>query len=264
SASTISVVPVTNDAGATVTVNGSAVTSGALSAPIALNLGANTITVVATAQDGTTVLNYIITVTRLQSSNAKLSSINIRPYAVLTEVPGPGYKNYTALVGFSKTSAGVLASTSDSLATFTVNGVPATSGVVSDPVPMNVGDNTITIVVTAQDGSTATYIITVTRQLSADVQLSSINIKPYAPLTEVAGPGDKNFTASVSNDVTSAGILAVTGDSNATFTVNGVAATSGTVSTPIALNEGDNIFTIVVTAQDGVTTGTYIVTVTRA
>ena len=53
-------------AGATITVNGSAVTSGTASAAIPLALGANTITVVSTASGGTS--TYTLTVTRTQSS----------------------------------------------------------------------------------------------------------------------------------------------------------------------------------------------------
>ena len=45
--------------------------------------------------------------------------------------------------------------------------------------------------------------------------------------------------------------------------VNGVAATSGSTSSPVTLGFGDNVINTVVTAQDGSTIKTYIVTVTR-
>ena len=60
----LAVTPTVSQANATVTVNGSAVTSGSASGNIPLNVGANTITVVANAQDGTTTKTYTITVTR--------------------------------------------------------------------------------------------------------------------------------------------------------------------------------------------------------
>ncbi|MEL7567516.1 MAG: S-layer homology domain-containing protein, partial [Dehalobacterium sp.] len=47
-------------------------------------------------------------------------------------------------------------------------------------------------------------------------------------------------------------------------TVNGTSVTSGTASGNIALSVGANIITVDVTAQDGTTTRTYTVTVTRA
>src|SRR5258708_5193353 len=54
STTNFAVTPTTNDVNATVTVNGTAVTSCTASGPIALLVGPNTITTVVTAQDGTT------------------------------------------------------------------------------------------------------------------------------------------------------------------------------------------------------------------
>lgn len=60
----ITVTPATADVGATVTVNGAPVASGSASAPIALNVGANTIQTVVTAYNGTTTKTYTVVVTR--------------------------------------------------------------------------------------------------------------------------------------------------------------------------------------------------------
>ena len=60
---------------ATVTVNGTAVTSGTAAGPIPLQFGGNLITVTVTAQDGTTTGTYTITVIRTQSSTATLSNL---------------------------------------------------------------------------------------------------------------------------------------------------------------------------------------------
>ncbi len=62
--SSITVTPTVAESNATVTVNGTAVTSGNASGAINLNVGANTITVVVTAQDATTIKTYTIAVTR--------------------------------------------------------------------------------------------------------------------------------------------------------------------------------------------------------
>ena len=48
------------------------------------------------------------------------------------------------------------------------------------------------------------------------------------------------------------------------ITVNGVALTSGTTSAPISLTTGANVITIVVTAENGINTKTYTLTVNRA
>ncbi len=67
-AATITITPTREASSATITVNGTAVTSGSASGDIALNTGANTITIVVTALDGATTATYTITVTR-QAAN---------------------------------------------------------------------------------------------------------------------------------------------------------------------------------------------------
>ncbi len=66
----ITVTPTAADAGATITVNGNAVTSGTASGAIALNVGSNIITVVVTAQNTTTTKTYTIDVTRAAPSGS--------------------------------------------------------------------------------------------------------------------------------------------------------------------------------------------------
>jgi hypothetical protein len=65
--SSVTVTPTASDAGASITVNGSAVTSGQASGPISLSVGSNTITTVVTAVD-TTTKTYIVTITRGQTT----------------------------------------------------------------------------------------------------------------------------------------------------------------------------------------------------
>jgi uncharacterized protein with beta-barrel porin domain len=72
--SSITFTPTVNESHATVTVNGTPVTSGTASVAIPLNVGANTIATVVTAQDGTTTATYTTTVTR-QSAIASRETI---------------------------------------------------------------------------------------------------------------------------------------------------------------------------------------------
>jgi hypothetical protein len=58
-------------------------------------------------------------------------------------------------------------------------------------------------------------------------------------------------------------VTPTTQDANATVTVNGAVVISGTASGLISLNEGANTITVTVTAEDGVTTKTYTIDVTR-
>lgn len=64
---------------------------------------------------------------------------------------------------YSVSNVSVTASAADSTAAITVNGATVVSGTTSSPIHLNVGSNTISIVLTAQDGTTKTYTITVTR-----------------------------------------------------------------------------------------------------
>ena len=72
--SSITVTPTVADSNATVTVNGTTIASGNASGVINLNVGANIITVVVTAQDGATTSTYTVTVTRAGASSGGSSS----------------------------------------------------------------------------------------------------------------------------------------------------------------------------------------------
>lgn len=74
SVTSITVTPTVNNAKATVKVNNTAVTSGSASSAINLTEGKNTITVVVTAEDGTTTKTYTITVTRKAAPAATLTA----------------------------------------------------------------------------------------------------------------------------------------------------------------------------------------------
>ncbi|MEJ7820982.1 MAG: cadherin-like beta sandwich domain-containing protein [Chitinophagaceae bacterium] len=104
---------------------------------------------------------------------------------------------------------------------------------------------------------------TLTRASSSNADLSNLTISA-GTLTLAFAPGTTSYTASVSNGTTSITVTPTTGDATATVRVNGVVVPSGTPSAAIPLIVGNNIIIIVVTAQDGTTTKTYTITVTRA
>ena len=94
-----------------------------------------------------------------------LSSIVLNPKTTLvTTGTVNGVTSYTTSVPNSESSLTVTATHVDANATITVNGQSVASGTASQSIPLAVGDNTITIVCTAQDGATTrTYVITATR-----------------------------------------------------------------------------------------------------
>jgi LPXTG-motif cell wall-anchored protein len=98
---------------------------------------------------------------------------------------------------------------------------------------------------------------------STDASLSALTLSEGALSPDFAS-GTDDYTASVGNSVSSVTITPTASHSGATITVNGNSVTSGAASGEIALNVGENTIEIEVTAQDGTTTNTYTVTVTRA
>ncbi|QQE79989.1 cadherin-like beta sandwich domain-containing protein [Alicyclobacillus sp. SO9] len=169
SVSSITVIPTVSDNTAAVTVNGKSVTSGSASGPVALTVGSNPILVVVTAQDGTTTNTYTVDVNRAKSSNANLSGLTLSNGS-LSPTFASGTTSYTASVANSVSSITVTPTVSDNTAAVTVNGKSLTSGSASGPVALTVGSNTISIVVTAQDGVTQkTYTLKVSRAVGHTV-----------------------------------------------------------------------------------------------
>jgi hypothetical protein len=162
-ASTIKVTPTVNDTTSTVTVNGVMVTSGSASGAINLAVGANTISIVVTAQSGAT-MTYTVVVTRgPPATNANLSDL-VLSAGTLTPVFASGTTGYAANVSDTTASVTVTPITSGSDATVTVNNAPVVSGTMSAPITLSTGANTINTVVTAEDGvTTESYTVVVTQ-----------------------------------------------------------------------------------------------------
>src|SRR6185503_18692251 len=174
--SSVTVTPTTTDPNATVTVNGAAVTSGTASGAIALAVGHTAIPTVVTAQDGVTTTTYTVTVTRAASSNDNLSSLKMSK-GVFSPTFASATTAYTDAVGNTITSVTVTPTASDPNATIKVNGTIVASGTASGAINLNVGANTINVVITASDGTTTkTYTVTVTRAGNNNDNLSSLKM----------------------------------------------------------------------------------------
>lgn len=167
----IKVKPTLADPNAKAKVNGVPVKTGSASAAIPLAVGNNTITIRVSAQNGTRVKTYRIKVTRGKSPDATLSGL-----VVQTSTLGPKFKpattEYTASVPISTKSAKITATASDGAAKIKIDGTSVKSGTWSAAIPLKTGKNEVKIVVTAQDGSTKTYKITITRTNSLAVPLA--------------------------------------------------------------------------------------------
>ena len=222
----------------------------------------NVITVVVTAEDGETTQTYTVTVTRAGSSEARLRALSLSG-VTLTPAFASGTKAYTASVANSVTETTVTTSASNANASVQVTPEDADDQTLGDQVALAVGETTISVEVTAQDGvMTRTYTVTVTRAGAADATLSALSLSGVT-LTSAFASGTTGYTAAVGQGVTETTVTASASDANASVEVkvNGVADQDGVV--PLAVG-ADNVITVIVTAQDGKTTQTYTVTVTRA
>ena len=273
SVASMRVIPTVNDQSATVTVEGVRVSSGSASRAIPLTAGASrVISVVVTAQDGVTTETYTIRVTRQPSSDAGLSGLTLshgtNPVS-LNRAFASNTTDYAATVANPVASVRVTPTANHQSAAVTVEGVRVSSGSVSRAIPLTAGaSKVISVVVTAQDGvTTKTYTIRVARQPPSDASLSGLTLSDGSnpvSLNPVFAADTTDYAATVTNAVASVRVTPTVSDRGATVTVEGVRVSSGSVSRAIPLTAGaSKIISVVVTAQDGVTTKTYTIRVTR-
>ena len=228
---------------------------------VSLAVGRNIIAVQVTAEDGESTRTYTVTVTRSAppSTDATLSALTFSGVNFGTFAPGT--TSYTASVSNGVTQTSVTATANHSGASYVVKleGVNDSDGTVS----LSVGSNVITVVVTAQDANaTRTYTVIVTRAapLSTDATLSGLTLSRVNFGT--FDSSTTSYSAQVANSVSSTTVTPSVSSSGASRVIKlgGVTDSDGTVS----LSVGSNVITVEVTAQDGLATRTYTVTVTRA
>jgi len=249
----LTLTPTTDDPMATVTVNGVGVISGSSSGPITLSTDPTTINLAVTAQDGTTIITYAISVTKAGSNDAGLRKLTLSTNTTLARIPGASDVNYTTSVSPGTNSLTVTPTTDDPNATVTVNGTVVTSGSPSGAIALSTDPALISLAVTAQDGTTMTYSINVAKTGSNDASLRRLDLSTHTKLTRVPGASNVNFTTSVSPGTGFLTLTPVTDDPNATVTVNGVGVTSGSPSGQITLGSNPTMINLVVTAQNGAT-----------
>ena len=212
------------------------------------------------SDQGNKVLAYRMPATA--SADASLSALSLSG-VTLTPAFASGTTAYTASVGHAVTETTVTATANDANASVEVTPVDADDETLGDQVNLAVGETTISVAVTAEDGETGqSYTVTVTRARSADATLSALSLSGVT-LTPGFASGTTTYTASVAHGVTETTVAASASDANAGVEVklNGEVDQDGVV--PLTVGAG-NVITVIVTAQDGETSQAYTVTVTRA
>ncbi len=251
------------------------VLSGAVTAPAGQATGQTTIpspgpgstkdvSLTVTSSDGKAKI-YTITlrVISLGGDNS-LTSLTVSP-GTLTPAFSAGTQVYTVNVATAVAEITVLATKSDP------------NAVISGDVP-NEGRATlkldgpgttkiVSMIVTAPNGTSKTYTITVKRAApSSDDDLSGLTVSPGSLDPDFAS-GIQNYTVDVANDVDSVIISATKSDSNAEMSALGaVIAAAGTQIGQVAvpLRGRRTEVDITVTAQDRMSTKTYTITIVRS
>jgi hypothetical protein len=255
-------------------VDGATVVSG--TGTKTLEPGDNLFTIVVQAMNGATT-SYQLNVYR-GSNEAALSDLELKDPNGADIAYSPTFDSditeYTTTVPYEIGKVYVRPQASEAHAVITVNGTTVAGGSLSGPILLTAGTETVvdTKVVSEDGTATRTYRIRITREAPETIaELSGLTFTDdklnEIPLAQTFDPATTEYTVAdsvyaVNYTVSSVKLTPVASGSHATIKVNGTQVTSGgTISVPI--NPGTNTISIVVTAQDGVTTQTYTLTVKR-
>jgi hypothetical protein len=230
------------------------------------------VTITNASGNGSSAASFTVTVVPTTLSALKVSAGTLAPAFTSTTT------SYTASVAYTVVSTTITATATSSGASLalSVNGgafAALASGKASAAQTLNVGTNMLVVRVTAPDATYRDYAVTVTRAAPKTIAtLSALKASAHA-LSPAFAATTYNYAASVAYTVSSTTITAtVTSGSYATlrYQVGGttgawtpLASGAASASIPLAAGSTTSIY-VLVTAQDGVTTNTYRVSITRA
>ncbi|UVT16576.1 MAG: cadherin-like beta sandwich domain-containing protein [Nitrospira sp.] len=199
---------------------------------------------------------YTITVNRLSGDN-NLSALTVTP-GTLAPNFDPTTLNYAVDVATDVTAVTVIATKSDSNAV--ISGDVPNQGQAIIPLDGPGTSKIVSITVTASNGDSKTYTITVNRLLSSDNNLSALTVAPGS-MTPAFAAGTLDYAVNVATDVTEVTVTATKSDSNAV--ISGDVPNQGQATILLDGPGTSKLVSIIVTAPNG-TPKTYTVTVNRA
>ncbi|UVT19164.1 MAG: cadherin-like beta sandwich domain-containing protein [Nitrospira sp.] len=234
---------------------GAGVATGQATIPLDAPGTSKQVSITVTAPNGAA-KTYTITVNRLSGDN-NLSALTVTP-GVLDPAFAPATLNYSVDVATNVTAVTVTATKSDSNAV--ISGDVPNQGQAIIPLDGPGTSKIVSISVTAPNGDSKTYTITVNRLLSSDNNLSALTVTPGA-LAPPFASGTLNYTVDVATDVTEVTVTATKSDSNAV--ISGDVPNQGHAIIPLDGPGTSKLVSIIVTAPNG-TSKTYRITVNRA
>ena len=234
---------------------------------------ATTTAIVLRSADGSFLRSYFIDVYREAppSDDATLRTLEVTG-APLSPTFDPSVTEYTAQANFGDTVATLRAAASRRDASVDYSPVDADNAADHYQVSLSEGDNPTIITVTAVDGTTRDYTVTIRRPVTAsnDASLKVLALSG-ATLTETFAAGTFSYTASAAWDTDVVTLTVELNNDNAGVHVtpedaDGKAGNLQVVLTPLPAGGGTSatVADINVSAADGVATATYRVTITRA
>lgn len=220
---------------------------------ITLELGETSITVRVTAADGVTSTDYTILLTREPAStDASLVDLAVSE-TELTPVFDPALISYTGITAAEAVDVEATPAADATMSCALDAVVRACGG-----IPLELGENAITITVIAQDGETTRdYTLTIIRR-STDASLVDLLLSAgvLAPAFDPAV-----FTYAVTTSAETTSIVATTADgATVTCVVSGTPVDCASVALPLGSTEVE----LIVTAEDTVTTAVTVITITRS
>jgi hypothetical protein len=237
---------------------------------VSANNFTNPVTYTLAAEDGTTA-DYIV---KVQFALSGLKDITAFNFTVdLNRVSGIT-SDKTGTINGSAISITVLSGTNltNLISTFTTTGKSVKVGTITQVSGVTANDftNPVTYTVTAEDGTTKSFVVTVT-VLSNNSNLSNLVLNGNGSFTLNLSPSFSSSTISYNSGWNSSGTINMTptlSNSSATMTVSIIDKNSSPVS--VSVNNGIYSFsyslalasytiTITVTAQDGISTQTYTI-----
>lgn len=193
----------------------------------------------------------------LPNDEARLSNLTFVGGS-LAEAFSPDTLTYTATVPYTINSTTVNPTPFDVNASVTVDGHSA-----SAPISLVNAATAIPIRVTAENGTTyREYQLTITRAPDNDAALSNLSIS-NGLLNPTFNSDTISFSAQLANDISQITVTPTARSANASILVGSEAVVSGSPSSLIDLNVGDNSIQVIVTAGDGITTKTYTINMRR-
>jgi gliding motility-associated-like protein len=258
----VAITPVGANSKVTIRINGTPVAHNTASTPIPLAIGNNSVTVATTSQDSSKTRTYTINVVRI-ADNALLGNL-IPSVSFISPAFNRTVSVYNVVVTNAVSSFKItpVADASYPGVTVKVNGVGVTPGSASQAIPLVIGNNVISTVVTSAGGTVShTYTTTVTRQ-SNNANLTNLTINP-GHLSPAFAAATQNYGAFLTHTTTSVDITATPANPNARMTVDGVPLPAGTTTFNQPLKLGSNVIQIVVTSQDGSKVRNYLLSLTR-